>query len=126
MMAFMDKLFGSGTKATSSAEEYTELDLGKYEEVMDEEPAETYVRVAELTNLNELPSLKKEIYDGNILMIDISNIKADKLMLDRALKDLKEVIIDVHGDIAGIKEDQVLVTPTGVKIDRSKVIGGRY
>lgn len=47
-------------------------------------------------------------------------------MLDRALKDLKEVIIDVHGDIAGIKEDQVLVTPTGVKIDRSKVIGGRY
>ncbi|ADE36308.1 MULTISPECIES: cell division protein SepF [Methanohalophilus] len=125
-MAFMDKLFGSGTKATSSAEEYTELDLGKYEEVMDEEPAETYVRVAELTNLNELPSLKKEIYDGNILMIDISNIKADKLMLDRALKDLKEVIIDVHGDIAGIKEDQVLVTPTGVKIDRSKVIGGRY
>jgi hypothetical protein len=125
-MAFMDKLFGSGTKATSSTEEYTELDLGKYEEVMDEEPAETYVRVAELTNLNELPSLKKEIYDGNILMIDISNIKADKLMLDRALKDLKEVIIDVHGDIAGIKEDQVLVTPTGVKIDRSKVIGGRY
>mgnify|MGYP006278907339 CR=1 FL=1 len=125
-MAFMDKLFGSGTKATSSAEEYTELDLGKYEEVMDEEPAETYVRVAELTNLNELPSLKKEIYDGNILMIDISNIKADKLMLDRALKDLKEVIIDVHGDIAGIKEDQVLVTPTGIKIDRSKVIGGRY
>ncbi|WP_462273094.1 cell division protein SepF [Methanohalophilus sp.] len=125
-MAFMDKLFGSGTKETSSAEEYTELDLGKYEEVMDEEPAETYVRVAELTNLNELPSLKKEIYDGNILMIDISNIKADKLMLDRALKDLKEVIIDVHGDIAGIKEDQVLVTPTGVKIDRSKVIGGRY
>jgi hypothetical protein len=125
-MAFMDKLFGSGTKTTSSAEEYTELDLGKYEEVMDEEPAETYVRVAELTNLNELPSLKKEIYDGNILMIDISNIKADKLMLDRALKDLKEVIIDVHGDIAGIKEDQVLVTPTGIKIDRSKVIGGRY
>jgi hypothetical protein len=59
-------------------------------------------------------------------MIDISNIKVDKLLLDRALKDLKEVVMDVHGDIAGIKEDQVLVTPTGIKIDRSKIIGGRY
>jgi len=84
------------------------------------------VRVAELTNLNDLALLKKEVYEGNILMIDISTIKNDKLMLDRALKDLKDVVIDVHGDIAGLKEDQVLVTPTGIKIDRSKIVGGRY
>jgi hypothetical protein len=126
MSNFMGKLFGSTNRSTSSTEEYTELDLGKYEEVWEDEPAETYVRVAELNNLNDLPALKKEIYDGNILMIDISNIKADKLMLDRALKDLKDVVIDVHGDIAGLREDQVLVTPTGVKIDRSKIFGGRY
>ncbi|MDR6223603.1 cell division protein SepF [Methanococcoides alaskense] len=126
MANFMDKIFGSGVKGATDADEYTELDLGKFEQEMADEPAETYIRVAELTNLNELPDLKKEIYNGNILMIDISNIKADKLMLDRALKDLKDVVIDVHGDIAGIKDDQVLVTPTGVKIDRSKIVGGRY
>ncbi len=126
MAKIIDKLFGSGTKSATSTDEYTELDLGKYEEALANEPAETYVRVAELTNLNELPALKKEVYDGNILMIDISTIKADKLMFDRALKDLKEVVMDVHGDIAGIKDDQVLITPTGIKIDRSKIIGGRY
>jgi SepF-like predicted cell division protein (DUF552 family) len=126
MAKIMNKLFGGSSKTATSEDEYSELDLTKYEEVLDDEPAVTYVRVAELTNLNELISLKKEIYDGNIVMIDISNIKADKLMLDRALKDLKDVVIDVHGDIAGIKEDQVLVTPTGIKIDRSKIIGGRY
>ena len=126
MAKLMDKLFGDGKKSTSAVNEYTELDLGKYEEVLDEEPAETYIRVAELTNLNELPGLKKEIYDGNILMIDISNIKADKLLLDRALKDLKDVVADVRGDIAGIKDDQVLVTPSGIRIDRSKLIGARY
>ncbi len=126
MAKIMDKIFGSGTGPTNSVDEYTELDLGKYEEIMDEEPAETYIRVAELTNLNELPGLKKEIYDGNILMIDISNIKADKLLLDRALKDLKDVVADVRGDIAGIKDDQVLVTPSGIRIDRSKIIGARY
>ena len=126
MAKLMDKIFGDGKRSTSVVNEYTELDLGKYEEVMDDEPAETYIRVAELTNLNELPGLKKEIYDGNILMIDISNIKADKLLLDRALKDLKDVVVDVRGDIAGIKDDQVLVTPTGIRIDRSKIIGARY
>ncbi|AFV24917.1 MAG: cell division protein SepF [Methanolobus sp.] len=126
MAKIMNKLFGGTSKTTTVEDEYTELDLTKYEEVLDEEPAETYVRVAELTNLNELTALKKEIYSGNIVMIDISNIKADKLMLDRALKDLKDVVIDVHGDIAGIKDDQVLVTPTGIKIDRSKILGGRY
>ncbi len=126
MAKIMDKIFGSGTGPTNSVDEYTELDLGKYEEIMDEEPAETYIRVAELTNLNELPGLKKEVYDGNILMIDISNIKADKLLLDRALKDLKDVVADVRGDIAGIKDDQVLVTPSGIRIDRSKIIGARY
>ncbi|MGP8322322.1 MAG: cell division protein SepF [Methanosarcinaceae archaeon] len=126
MAKIMDKLFGSGTKPTSGVDEYTEIDLGKYQEILDEEPAETYIRVAELTNFNELPGLKKEIYDGNILMIDISNIKADKLLLDRALKDLKDVVTDVRGDIAGIKDDQVLVTPSGIRIDRSKITGSRY
>lgn len=126
MAKIMNKIFGGSAKTTTVEDEYTELDLTKYEEVLDEEPAETYIRVAELTNLNELTALKREIYDGNIVMIDISNIKADKLLLDRALKDLKDVVVDVHGDIAGIKDDQVLVTPTGIKIDRSKILGGRY
>ncbi len=126
MANIMNKLFGGSSKSSTTEDEYTELDLTKYEEVIDDEPAETYIRVAELTNLNELTSLKKEVYEGNILMIDISNIKVDKLLLDRALKDLKEVVMDVHGDIAGIKDDQVLVTPTGIKIDRSKITGGRY
>ncbi|MEZ5336162.1 MAG: cell division protein SepF [Methanolobus sp.] len=126
MANIVNKLFGGSSKSSTLEDEYTELDLTRYEEVIDDEPAETYIRVAELTNLNELTSLKKEVYDGNIVMIDISNIKVDKLLLDRALKDLKDVVMDVHGDIAGIKDDQVLVTPTGIKIDRSKISGGRY
>jgi len=68
---------------------------------------------------------KKEVYGGNALLIDISNTKRDKLTLERAIKELKQVIGDLHGDIAGIGEDQILVTPKNVKIDRTKVIGGR-
>ncbi|MDQ1252860.1 MAG: uncharacterized protein QG646_2002 [Euryarchaeota archaeon] len=126
MAKLIDKILGSSVKSTTSADDYTEIDLSKYEEVLEEEPAETYVKIAEVSNLNQLSSLKQEIYNGNILMIDISNIRGDDLMRDRILKELKDVVVDVHGDIAGFKGNIVIITPTGIKIDRSKIIGGKY
>jgi len=126
MAKLIDKILGGNVKSTTSADDYTEIDLSKYEEVLEEEPAETYVKIAEVSNLNQISSLKQEIYNGNILMIDISSIRGDDLMRDRILKELKDVVVDVHGDIAGVKGNTVIVTPTGIKIDRSKITGGKY
>ncbi len=126
MAKLIDKILGGNVKSATSADDYTEIDLSKYEEVLEDEPAETYIKIAEITNINQVAALKQEVYNGNILMIDISNIKSDELLRDRVLKELKDVVIDVHGDIAGVKGSTVIVTPTGVKIDRSKLIGGRY
>ncbi|MCX9024561.1 MAG: cell division protein SepF [Candidatus Methanoperedens sp.] len=118
---FLDKFLGSGKKAKAEAEEYQELDLSEFEEGFKDEPTGTFIRIAELSGLDIMPELKKQIYGGNILMIDISPAKKDKLVFDRAIKDLKQVVGDVHGDIAMIKEDQVIVTPRGVRIDRQKL-----
>ena len=126
MAKLIDKILGGNVKSTTSADDYTEIDLSKYEEVLEEEPAETYVKIAEVSNLNQISSLKQEIYNGNILMIDIANIRGDDLMRDRVLKELKDVVVDVRGDIAGMKANIVIVTPTGIKIDRSKITGGKY
>ena len=126
MAKLIDKILGGNVKSTTSADDYTEIDLSKYEEVLEEEPAETYVKIAEVSNINQISSLKQEIYNGNILMIDIANIRGDDLMRDRVLKELKDVVVDVHGDIAGVKGNTVIVTPTGIKIDRSKITGGKY
>lgn len=121
---FVDKLLK--TKSDVGINDYVELDLSEYEGDLDTEPAELYVRVAELTNLSELPDLKKEVYDGNIVIADISLMKQDKLMVDRAITELKQVAADVRGDIAGLGEDQVIVSPMNVRIDRTKVVGGKY
>jgi SepF-like predicted cell division protein (DUF552 family) len=126
MAKLIDKILGGNVKSTTSADDYTEIDLSKYEEVLENEPAETYVKIAEVSNINQVSQLKQEIYNGNILMIDISNIRGDDLLRDRVLKELKDVVIDVHGDIAGVKGSTVIVTPTGIKIDRSKIFGGKY
>ncbi|MDF1558091.1 MAG: cell division protein SepF [ANME-2 cluster archaeon] len=124
-MAAFKKIFGGAASSRSENDEYVDLDLSDYEEVIESEPAEMYIRIAELNNLNDIPDLKKEIYDGNLLLVDISLLKQDKFNLDRAIKELKQVVEDVHGDIAGVGDEQVIVAPMGVKINRSKIIGAK-
>jgi len=122
--SLIDRIFGSRPHA--EADEYLELDLGEYEEVVEEEPAGTYVKVAELTNVNNLTSLKDEVYKGNIVIIDISHMKQDRVALDRIVKELQQVATDIHGDIAGLGEDQIVMTPMSIKIDRKKLGASAY
>ncbi len=118
----LGKVFGG--KSTEEEEEYTEIDLGDMDQAVGSGPAETYVRVAELSNLAQIPELKREIYNGNIVVVDMSPVKGDSLTRDRALKDLKQVASDVRGDIAMIKDDNlIVVTPMSIKIDRTKFTG---
>ncbi|MBC7109513.1 MAG: cell division protein SepF [Archaeoglobi archaeon] len=126
MSGIIDRLFGGGVKPRGSEEEYVELDLSEYEKMLDVEVANLYVKVAEIANLNELQEVKKEIYNGNIVITDLSLLKRDKGMMERAIRELKQVAEDIHGDIAGISEELIITTPTGVKIDRRKIVGGRH
>ncbi len=121
MGKFIDSIFGGGKKSKIDVDEYQELDLSEYEEGFEGETPSTYIKIAELAGLEIMPELKKQVYEGNVLMIDVSPAKKDKLVFDRAIKDLKQVVNDVHGDIAMIKEDQVIVTPGGMRIDRQKL-----
>ncbi|CAJ35226.1 cell division protein SepF [Methanocella arvoryzae] len=115
---FLGKVLGS--RATEENEEYTEIDFSSVEKEVGSGPAETYVRVAELSSLSQIPELKREIYNGNIVIVNIFPIKGDSLTRDRALKDLKQVAADVRGDIAGIDENHIVVTPMSIKVDRTK------
>lgn len=118
---FLQKLIGTGSKETPEVEEYQELNLSEYEEKLQDETAGTFVRIAELSGLEVLQQLKKQIYDGNIVIIDVVPSKHDKLLFDRVVKSLKQVVHDVNGDIAMLKQDQVIATPRGVRIDRQKL-----
>jgi hypothetical protein len=102
-------------------EDYVDLDLEEYGEEFREEGVRMYIKIAELTGLYDVPDLKKEIYTGNILILDISLVKQDKVLVEKAIKDLKMAALDVGGDIAGIADNQVIVAPMGVKIERKKL-----
>ena len=105
--------------------DYLDLDIEEYEsDMMDEEGVKLYIKTSELTGLYDVPELKKEIYAGNILILDISLAKQDRVLVEKAIKDLKLAAFDVGGDIAGIGDDQVIIAPAGIRIERKK-LGGR-
>lgn len=118
-----EKLFAK-KEGISDEDDYLDLDLEEYEEdFRAEEGVKMYIKTAELTGLYDIPDLKKEIYSGNILILDISLARQDKVLVEKAIKDLKMAAMDVGGDIAGIADDQVIVAPTGIKIERKKMSG---
>lgn len=118
----MEKLLGKPDKVP--VEQYEELNLSEYEaEISDQ--ADMFVRVAEITGINELSEVRRQIYEGNAVVADVAFLKHDKLTLDRILKDLRQLAEDVNGDVVGLGEEYVVITPTGVKVDRNKIRGAR-
>jgi SepF-like predicted cell division protein (DUF552 family) len=121
----MGKIFDSLLGKTSTpAEEgdYMELNLEDYEG-KEEGPA-ILIKIATISDLRESPKIKDEIYNGNIVIVDISRLKMDKIMYERVLKDFKEVVKDVNGDIIGLGDQRyVVLAPGGVRISRDKIGG---
>lgn len=119
MVKFLDTLLGK-TPSTSD-DDYMDLDLRVYEEDEASAPA-IYVKIASVNDIKDSPQIKDEIYNGNIVIVDIARLKMDKIMYERVLKDFKDVAQDVNGDIIGLGDQRyVVVTPNSVKISRDKI-----
>ncbi len=99
-------------------EEYIDLEETGAEELPE---ANMYVKVAELQKFDDLKEFAKYIYEGNMLILDVSPISVDDIELERVTNELKRIVKDINGDIAGLDRHHFIVTPTGVKIDRRKL-----
>jgi hypothetical protein len=117
-----EKLFVKREGIEAEAD-HADVDLEAYEEELKEEGVKMYIKTVELTDLYDVRDLKKELYSGNVLILDISLAlaKEGEKLVEKAIKDLKMAALDVGGDIAGIRDDQVIVAPRGVKIERKKI-----
>ena len=119
MGKFLDTLLGKSTPSTE--DDYMDLDLEAYEEADASAPA-MFVKIATVGDIKDSPRIKDEVYNGNIVIVDIARLKQHKVMYERVLKDLKEVAKDVNGDIIGLGDQRyVVITPMSVKISRDKI-----
>ena len=79
------------------------------------------VKFADIDGYRQIPELSNLVYDGNILVLDFTPIANDDLELKRTITELKRVVEDINGDIAGISQNLLLVTPKGIGIDKKKM-----
>ena len=130
-MSLLDGIFGGPRRVSYSntnEDQYMRLNIGHWDDDADADasPASIYVRIASISDIKDSPLIKEEIYNGNIVIADISKLKLDRIMFDRVVKDLRAVSKDVNGDIVGLGDQKYLIiTPNGVKIFREKIGGSR-
>jgi uncharacterized protein len=100
------------------------IDLGSMFFPEDSSLGGSGVKVAEIYRFEDLGGMTQPVYDGNVLLIDYSNMANDTNELKRVTNELKNVARDCNGDVAAIGNNLIVVTPNGMRIDRNKIRGG--
>ena len=122
-MKIPGKIFGE--KKPGLTEGY--VDLEKYTDAKTggEQGAKMFVRIGEIQRYEDLKEFTDYVYGGNVLILDFSPIAEEEVLLKRITNDLKKMASDINGDIAGIGNNLMIISPSDVKIDRRK-LRGRY
>jgi SepF-like predicted cell division protein (DUF552 family) len=80
-----------------------------------------YVKAYPLRDPADVPRIKAEIIEGNILIVKISPIaKRSVEETKSAISELVEFIKSIQGDIARLGEERIVMTPPTVKVWRGR------
>jgi len=120
-MGIGSRIFGG--KKTGTAEGY--VDLEKYVDTSQDKniSANMHVGIGEIQRYEDIKKLSDYVYGGNVLILDFSPISDEEVILKRITNELRRIADDIGGDIAGIGNNLMIVSPNGVKIDRRKIRG---
>ncbi len=116
-MGFMEKLLGGRESRKTS--DYVELDVEELESGAEE--AMMQIHIAEIDGKEHLIDIKDAVYDGDVVIADITRLRTQDKTVEHIVDELRQVAREVDGDIVQKGEDQLIVTPTGVRISREKL-----
>ena len=74
-----------------------------------------------LRELSDLENIKKDIKDGNILILRVTPLASKSIEdVKKAVNELFEFTESIGGDIARLGEERVVICPKNVRIWREK------
>ena len=114
-MGFMDRILGGSEKSTG---DYVELDL---DDVAAEADARMQIHIAEIDGQEDVIAIKDAVYDGDIVVADITRLRTKDRTTEHVIDELRQVAKEVGGDIVQKGDDQLIVTPGGIGISREKL-----
>ena len=111
----LEKLFGRGMKELGE-EEFIELDTGEVSAPSGKIP----IRVEKIEDFSDTDKIQKIIRDGSIVLVKIKALRSKDISeLKRAIDKLRKTCIAINGDIAGIDEDFIILTPSFAHVVRA-------
>ncbi|MGC8478358.1 MAG: cell division protein SepF [Candidatus Micrarchaeia archaeon] len=84
------------------------------------EPADFYIKPVALKEENDVSLIEDELQKKNIILLNISEMAKRPNTLTKIVDTLKDYVSKTNGDIAKIDEEKILITPTKVKIIKTK------
>ena len=85
------------------------------------EEAKPYLKAMPLKDLTDLPNIKNEVQNGNIIILRITPL-ANKSIEDvkQAVNELYTFAENINGDIARLGEERIVICPPKIRIWREK------
>ncbi|NLK26469.1 MAG: cell division protein SepF [Euryarchaeota archaeon] len=119
------KPFGRARDDVTSVETDQYIDLGSMHfEGEGSADGRDLIKVAEIYRYEDINTITQPVYDGAVVIIDYAPIANDTDTLRRITSELKAVARDTNGDVAAIGNDFIVISPSGIRIDRNKIRGG--
>lgn len=102
-------------ESVEEVEEYTELPLDA------EQAKHTKIMIEKLESYSDVDMLLKKIREGNIVIAKIKELKESNLgELKQAIAKMKTACANFDGDIAGVGDEWIIVTPRTARIHREE------
>lgn len=118
-MGLMSKLRGGDQRTIHDYDgqylEFTGVDMDAVSS------ASMAVHVAEINGQQDILPIKDAVYDGHIVIADITHHRTKGLTIEHFIDDLRQVVKETGGDIVQKGDDELIVTPAGVGISREKL-----
>ena len=110
-----ERLFGRGLGKLREGE-FIELDTAEATAPAGKIP----IRVDKMEDFSDSDRIQKLIREGAVVLVKIRKLKEKDLSeLKRAVDKLRKTCVAMNGDIAGIDEDWIIVTPAFAHVARS-------
>lgn len=112
-MRFLDRF--KPEEPMEEGEEYIELDFG------DEKPLRhLLIQVEKVMDYGDSDRVLKKLREGHIIFVKVRDLREKSVSdLKRVIEKFKKTSAAINGDIAGVGEDWLILTPHYAKVHRT-------
>lgn len=109
---FLEKF--KSEEVIDSEEDYIEIDTAG-----DANSGKLLIKIETLNEFSDTDRIQSQLRSGHIVWVKIKPLKdKDMVELKRSVDRLRKTCIAVNGDIAGVDEDFLILTPESVTVHR--------